>query len=144
GTFASSERKLSFVPNAINGGAAPSETRWPDGKTSKERFLNLRAELWWLLRARFERAYECRELGVMHPPEDMISIPDLPALIADLSLPLYQRTETGKIKLESKAEMRKRGVKSPDYGDSLAYTMAPTVEPNQVKRPANRARYGFA
>lgn len=125
GTYASSERKLSFQPVAINGGASPTETLWPDGKTSKERFLNLRAELWWLLRARFEKAYEFRERGLQHPPEEMISLPDDSRLIADLSLPLYQRTESGKIQIESKDKMKRRGVKSPDFADALAYAFAP-------------------
>jgi hypothetical protein len=35
-------------------------------------------------------------------------------------LPLSFRTDTGKIKLESKDDMRRRGVKSPNYGDALA------------------------
>jgi phage terminase large subunit len=124
GTFESCEGKLPFRPHAVNVGAAASEAVWPDGKTSRERFLNLRAELWWLLRCRFEKAYEFREKGVPHPPEDMISIPDHPQLIAELSQPLHRRTETGKIKLEGKDEMRRRGVASPDYGDALALSFA--------------------
>jgi hypothetical protein len=127
GTYASTERRLRFRTHAVNVGAAPSETAWPDGKTSKERFLNLRAELWWLLRTRCEKTYERVEEGVAHPDEECISLPDHPQLLADLSLPLYQRTESGKIKLESKADMARRGVKSPDYGDALALTMAPEV-----------------
>jgi len=125
GTFESSDRKLRFRPHAVNVGAAPTETVWPDGKTSKERFLNLRAEIWWLLRTRFEKTFEHVEEGVEHPLDELISIPDHPQLIADLSLPLYMRTEAGKIKLEAKADMRRRGVKSPDYGDALALTEAP-------------------
>jgi hypothetical protein len=124
GAYESSDRKLAFTPEAVNVGAAPSDTYWPDGRTSKERFLNLRAELWWKLRCRFERAFEFREHGVAHWPEDMISIPNDAQLIADLSLPLYFRTETGKIKLEAKADMARRGVRSPDRGDALALSLA--------------------
>ncbi len=75
--------------------------------------------MWWTLRRRFEKAYEFVEQGVKHPLEEMISIPDHPQLIAELSLPLSEYTETGKIKLESKDAMRRRGVKSPDFGDAL-------------------------
>jgi phage terminase large subunit len=120
GTWQTSEKPLPFLTFAVNVGESPSESVWPDGQSSKEKFLNLRAEIWWKLRARFERSYEYRELGVRHEPASMISIPDDPDLIAELSLPLVFRTDTGKIKLESKDAMRKRGVKSPDYGDSLA------------------------
>jgi phage terminase large subunit len=55
----------------------------------------------------------------------MISIPNHTALIADLSLPMVEETETGKNRLEAKSAMRRRQVKSPDYGDALAYSFAP-------------------
>jgi len=117
--------ELLFLPRALNGGESPSATLWPDGKTSKEKFANARAEWWWLLRIRFEKAYEFREQGVMHPPEAMISIPNHPQLIAELSLPRFGHTETGKIRLESKAQMARRGIASPDFADMLSYLFAP-------------------
>ncbi len=120
GAWSTTERALPFEVIAVQFGGAPTEDWWPDHQTSRDKFLNLRAEMWWKLRARFERAYEFREKGVRHPPEDMISIPNHPQLIAELSLPLAERTETGKIKLESKQRMRARGVKSPDFADALA------------------------
>jgi hypothetical protein len=144
GSFESSESTLPFRAHAINGGETPTEARWPNGKTSRELFLNLRAELWWNLRQRFERAYEFREQGIAHKPEEMISIPDHGSLIADLSLPLYFRTETGKIKLESKTDMRKRGVKSPDFGDALAYAFAPLAGDWQTAAQAAHPPKGTA
>jgi phage terminase large subunit len=123
GTWNSSETPLPFKTNPIQWGEPASETRkWPDGKTSREKFVNLRAELWFLLRERFRKAYEHVTDGIPHPPEDMISLPNHPQLISDLSLPLNDTTETGKIRLESKPKMRQRGVKSPDFGDALAYS----------------------
>lgn len=116
---------------AVNSGATPSDRRWPDGKTARAKFLNLRAEMWRSLRLRFEKAYEYRlflagqEGGKEHPHEEMISIPNDERLISDLSLPLSFETEGGKIKLESKDSMARRGVKSPDFGDALALTEAP-------------------
>jgi hypothetical protein len=51
GTWNTAERPLPFQANAVNVGEAPSDhTYWPDGRTSKEKFINLRAELWWKLR----------------------------------------------------------------------------------------------
>lgn len=122
GVWESAEKEPPFKANAVNWGLPASEDRWPDGKTSIELFVNLRAELAWKLRKRFERAYEFLHEGIQHAPEDMISIPNHPELIADLSLELYFRTETGKIQLESKKDMQKRGVKSPDYKDALAFS----------------------
>jgi phage terminase large subunit len=125
GAFASMDPPPAFRPVAVNGGESPTEQRWPDGKTSKERFANLRAESHWLLRVRFEKAYEFREKGVAHPPDEMISIPNHPRLIAELSQTLHHSTETGKIKLESKEDMARRGVKSPDFADALALAFSP-------------------
>lgn len=116
--------KCQVVP--VNTGMPPSDTIWKDGKRSKEKFLNLRAEIWWILRDRFEKTYEYVTQGVAHPPEDMISLPEgCPELVAELSLPLYERTEAGKIQIESKKKMRSRGVKSPNYADALALCFVP-------------------
>lgn len=90
-------------------------------KHLKERFLNQRACDWWHLRLRFQCAYEHVEGIKEHDPEHMISIPNDAQLIAELSMPLLQWSSTGKIKLESKKDMKKRGIKSPNKADSLAY-----------------------
>jgi phage terminase large subunit len=125
GTFQSTERTLNFSMDALSGGAAPTETRWPDGRTSKERFLNYRAEMWWILRTRFEKTFEYVAQGIEHPRDEMISIPDHTTLISQLSMPLCMTTESGKVKIESKPDMRKRGIESPDFADALAYAFAP-------------------
>jgi hypothetical protein len=117
---------LPFRGNGMMTGSTPTLTRWPDGKSSVEKFLNLRAEIWWNLRVRFEKAYEFREKGIRHPVEEMISILDCPQLIAELSMCLKEYTNTGKLKVESKDEMRARGVASPDYADALTMCFAPT------------------
>jgi phage terminase large subunit len=119
GTWKSSEQELPFWVSAIQFGGESTENHWPDGRTAKEIFQNRRAEMWWGLRSRFEKAYEFKVEGKAHPIDEMI-IPNCPQLIAELSLPLKQHTDTGKIRLESKKDMRDRGVKSPDYGDALA------------------------
>lgn len=124
GTWNSSEIPLPFKAIPVHSGASPTESIWPDGQTSKQKFANLKAELWWRLRTRFERTYEYVTQGIKHPPEDLISIPNCPQLIADLSLPLYNTTETGKIKIESKESLKRRGVKSPDYADALVMSEA--------------------
>ena len=131
GTLDSSEKKLSFETFAVQSGASPSDSVWPDGKTSKERFLNLRAELWFKARTRFEKAYEYKILGIKHPPEEMISIPNHPDLITQLSMPLMFRTDTGKTGIESKKDMQKRGVASPDHGDALIFSLATETMPQK-------------
>lgn len=118
---------LSFKVRALNGGEGPSVTRWPDGRTSQEKFVNARAEWWWLLRERFRKTWEWIEEGRDYPLDELISIPNHATLIQQLSLPMAEPNETGKIRIESKAKMRKRGVASPDFADMLAMMMAPQV-----------------
>ncbi len=124
GTLNMSDKPLRFAAKAINVGESPSESMWPDQQTSKEKFANLKAELWWKLRQRFERTYEHVVQGIVHLPEDLISIPHHPQLIADLSLPLHEQTETGKIRIEAKASLRRRGIKSPDFAEALVLSEA--------------------
>ncbi len=109
----------------INTGETPTNARWPDGKTSQEKFENLKAEAWWTLRTRFERTYEFVEQGIKHPPEELISIPNEPQLIAELSIPKVEYSDKGKVRIESKKQLRARGVKSPDYAEALVLLFCP-------------------
>ena len=72
-----------------------------------DRFLNRRAEIWWSMREWFE--------------ED-VCLTFHNDLLNDLVAPEYSVNPLGKIQLESKESMRKRGVASPDLGDALALT----------------------
>ena len=51
-------------------------------------------------------------------------LPNDDELVSELAAPIYKYTSSGKIKIESKEEMKKRGIKSPDRADALALTMA--------------------
>jgi phage terminase large subunit len=115
---------IEFVP--INTGSAPTDAKWPDGKTSKEKFENLKAEAWWTLRARFERTYEHVNGINSYPTDELISIPNDAALIAELSTPKVEYTDKGKIRIESKKALKARGVKSPDRAESLVLLFCPT------------------
>lgn len=126
GAWAAFEGKLPFAAVAVNAQGTPTETRWPNGKTSRELFRNRKAEMWWLVRSRFEKTYEFVEQGIAHPPEELISIPNDPELIAQLSQPLNFRTESGKIQIESKEALKKRGVKSPDRAEALVLSFHPS------------------
>lgn len=72
-------------------------------------YLNLRAEMYALLKDWME---------------DVVELPNLPPLSDDLKEIRRKPTTNGQLKLESKEEMRRRGVKSPDVSDGLALTFA--------------------
>lgn len=91
--------KVAGVPViGVNVGTAPRDT---------ERFANLRAEMFWGLRDRF------REGRVSIPAGDDVLYSQLCAL-------KYKYTAAGKVQIESKDEMRGRGLPSPDRADTLA------------------------
>ena len=75
-----------------------------------DKYMRLRDELWGKAREWFE-AKEC-------------VIPEDAALIHELAAPRFAFTSSGKIKIESKDELRKRGIKSPDLADAFCLTFA--------------------
>ena len=79
------------------------------GAPSHARYLNKRAEMW------FEMRDWLRAGG---------AIPDLVDLKQDLAAPTYKFTPADKIQLESKDDIKGRGLPSPDLGDALALTFA--------------------
>jgi hypothetical protein len=55
-------------------------------------------------------------------------IPNLPALKHDLAAPTYYFAADNRKRVESKDDIKKRGLPSPDLGDALALTFAHPVE----------------
>lgn len=72
--------------------------------TENTRFHRLRDEIWWNVREAFEQRLPC--------------IPDDDGLIAQLT-DIRWTDEGGKIKVEGKKELRKRGVGSPNKADAF-------------------------
>jgi hypothetical protein len=73
-----------------------------------DKYFNLRAELWvkyrdWLAEGR-------------------CSLPDDDALVAESSTIKYSFDSAGRIKIEKKEDMKKRGLPSPDRADALCLT----------------------
>ncbi|MEE8551524.1 MAG: terminase family protein [Gemmatimonadota bacterium] len=124
----------------VNVGDRPTRDRWPDGKRSKNKFVNLKAELWWIVRDRLRRTYEhwlhlAGEGGIQHELDDLLLLPDDSDLCSELSLPRYSFTETGKIQIESKRQLAARGIASPDSAEALILTYAPSP----ARKGSNRA-----
>lgn len=95
------------------------------GKAADAHFLNKRSEMWWLM-ADWVKA------GA--------SIPDDGELISELTSPTYKFDSAGKLALESKAELKARGLPSPDKADALAVTFAAPVAPKRLTLPGHAPR----
>lgn len=133
----------------VNTGLPPSRARWPDGRTSEEIFGNLKAEIWWTCRTALQRTHEYvlfldgKEGGREHPLTDLLALPsgdkESDALCLQLSLVKWERDEKGKIIIERKSSLRKRGIASPDHADGLVLTYVvpkapPTAETGSTRR----------
>ncbi|RLA50801.1 MAG: hypothetical protein DRQ65_08595, partial [Gammaproteobacteria bacterium] len=96
----------------VNFGGRPIDT---------DRYTNKRAEIW-------------KTMGEWFEGESGVDIPDDDSLHADLIGPTYTHNLIrNQLVLESKEQMVKRGIISPDEGDSLALTFSFPVAAPQKK-----------
>ncbi len=77
-----------------------------DKAKAEDDYANLRAEIFWNLRKRFERGE--------------IEIPDDPKLTAQLAGLKYEYDDKGRIKMQAKKDAKKEGQRPPDRADMLA------------------------
>lgn len=90
--------QLGYSVIGVNAGAKPDQVK----------YLNKRIEMWSLMAEWIKQA----------------DIPDDQSLVDDLVAPEYYFTAKGQLQLEPKDSIKKRGLPSPDRGDSLALTFA--------------------
>ena len=98
---------------AYNAGAAPEQSHTVD-------FVNLRAESYWALRE------------ILREPS--LRIVDSDELFQQLASLKYRYTSGGKVAIESKDEMLKRGIKSPDEADALCLAVYAMLKTRQAPR----------
>ena len=97
------EQRLPGQVIANNAGSSPDND-------PEERLLNMRSQLWWDAREAFYRG----EISLARLPEDQYQ-----TLRSELTAPTYRFTSNGKVQIESKDELKKRGVPSPDVADAF-------------------------
>lgn len=97
------EQRLPGSFHGVNAGSGPDND--PD-----DRLLNMRSQLWWAARIAFEQG----EVSLARLPE-----PVYRRLLAELTSPTYKFTSNGKVQIESKDDLKKRGVPSPDVADAF-------------------------
>lgn len=111
----------SFSHAGINFGSKKLPGFFAPGKTNKDMFANLKAKLWWDLRCRFERTWEHVNKIKEHDVDKLISIPDNPKLIAQLSTARVFANEAGKMQMVSKKVMKIGGIQSPNEAEAVVY-----------------------
>jgi hypothetical protein len=81
-----------------------------ESSSMNEKYSRLRDELWFAAREWLEER-DCK-------------LPEDEELVNDLCKPRFKFTSNGKLKVESKDEMKRRGMNSPDVADALCLTFA--------------------
>ena len=110
-------KELGLPVRGINVAESPS---------MRSQYINLRAELWFRMKEWLE-ARDCK-------------LPKDEALFSELVAPRYSFTSTGKLKVESKQEMKKRGLPSPDRADAVILTLASEPTTAMFGRKYNQAK----
>lgn len=88
-------------------------------------FANLKAQAWWLLADRFRNVHLAVTKGRQFKADDMISLSStcdsklLDKLMDELATPMRDFDNAGKVKVESKKDLAKREVDSPNIADSF-------------------------
>lgn len=114
------EKKLPYTVIPVNNGE----------KATDEYYFNLGCQLWGYVKELLELNFSKNVQGKVDEEGNLICELELPndeEMIKQLSVRKYHMTSKGKIQLESKEDMKKRGIGSPDTADSLALAL---YEPN--------------
>lgn len=90
---------------------------------NKDFFGDIKAQIWWLVADKFRNTFNAVRNGRQFSDDEMIfldsSMPHLEKLITELSTPRRDYDRAGRVKVESKAELKKRGIPSHNLADGL-------------------------
>lgn len=102
---------------------------------NKDFFANIKAQMWWQVADRFRLTHQVIEAiknGTKPPTfkaDELISISSdlkhLEQLKMELSIPLRDFDNNGRVKVESKKDLKKREVPSPNLADAFIMAYAP-------------------
>ncbi len=119
-------KNMNILPYHGGGAKYNEDSLYKDNKTNKDTFVNRRGQSWMNVRDRIELTYLAVVKGEFHDPDDLLSISSgckyATELCSELSRPMRVYDNSGRIGVESKEQMRKRGVESPNLADQFIYS----------------------
>ena len=128
------------------GGAVmkPDSQYRQSGVKNKDFFSNVKAQAWWCIADRLRNTYAAVTKGQIFPDDEMIFIasdmPYLDQLMDELSTPKQDYDQAGRVKVESKKDLAKREVASPNLADAFVMAFPPeTSRPMQINPSLVRA-----
>lgn len=121
--------RIQCVGFNAGGAVVKPEQKYFDRK-NKDFFRNIKAQMWWQVRDRFYNTWRAIEHGDVYPEDQLISLDseligkELEYLKAELSRPMIVYDDNGKVGVESKKDMKKRGIPSPNKADAFVMSFA--------------------
>jgi len=118
------------------------EAEYSRGIKNKDMFSNIKAQAWWLVADRLRNTYNAVRNGHQFNEDELISIasdmPHVEQLIDELSTPKKDYDQLGRVKVESKKDLAKRDVVSPNLADAFIMAFAPIDAPMAISADALR------
>jgi hypothetical protein len=105
-------KEIGIRVNAVNFGAPA---------TDRTKYKDRSAEMWGEVRKRAQKQFAYSRDG--KAGEDGLSLPDDPKLLQQFASRRFKVLSNGTIQLESKLEMRQRGMASPDRADAVVLAL---------------------
>lgn len=129
---------IEYAKFVAGSGVIDPDKEYEPDVTNKDMFANVKAQAWWDVARRLKNVKDAIENGTVYDPSDLISISSaigetyIEQLKTELSTPRQDRDSAGKVKVESKADLKKRGIDSPNVADAAIMALSPHL----TKQPA--------
>ncbi|AUR89431.1 terminase large subunit [Vibrio phage 1.123.O._10N.286.48.F3] len=128
------EELINFTEFTASNAPCSPDSEYMPGRKNGDHFLNIKAQGWWMLRDRFHNTYKLIVEGKDVDATKLISIDTdcmdgrkFDKLKGELSSP-NREYSNGKIKVESKDSLKKRGIASPNMADALVMAFDPQFD----------------
>ena len=129
--------KIDYTPFNAGSSVVQPDKEYKYGIKNKDHFSNLKAQTWFNVADRMMLTYNAIQKGEDIDKPDILSISsecsNLEALITELSTPKKDYDGKGRIKVESKKDLAKRGIKSPNIADSFVMCFSPIKDRPTLK-----------
>ena len=105
------------------------DAKYTDDKKNRDMFANIKAQAWWMVRDRFYKTWRAVHHGDSYPEDQLISLSsslhELEYLTAELSRPQVDYDQNGRVKAESKKDMKKTRHPQPEPGGCAGHGLCP-------------------
>lgn len=120
---------ISFSKFNAGAGVHEPDDEYQPEITNQDFFANIKAQAWWMVADRLRNTYNAVTHGEKFPVDELLSIdgdcPHLDKLKYELSTPKRDFDKNGRVMVETKKDLAKRDVPSPNIADAFIMAFAP-------------------